>query len=274
MSTIRYNAPINVLISTKGHPFQRDDFFNVFEAMPDIAYTAVEQPAAQTFFSVENAAPYDAFVLYDMPGIDFGAEDPPQFVDPPEKYKEQFLALLEKGHGFVFLHHAIAGWPTWETYAEIVGGRFFYRPSMLRGQRRQDSGYRHDVTHTVSVVDPGHPVVAGIGESFSITDELYLCEIFDEDVTPILKSDFAFTRDNFYSATLAVKGQMNSNEGWDHAEGRNLIGWVKRYGNSPIVYLQCGDAPQAYENPAFKRLIENAIRWVASDEARGWARKG
>jgi len=37
MSTVRYNARISLLISTKGHPFQRDDFFNVFEAMSDTA---------------------------------------------------------------------------------------------------------------------------------------------------------------------------------------------------------------------------------------------
>jgi hypothetical protein len=31
------------------------------------------------------------------------------------------------------------------------------------------------------------------------------------------------------------------------------------------VYLALGDGPTAYENPAFRRLIGNAIRWVAAE---------
>ncbi len=62
----------------------------------------------------------------------------------------------------VFLHHAIAGWPAWEGYAEIVGGRFHYQPATLDGIDYPDSGYRHDVTHTVEVLDPTHPICAGI----------------------------------------------------------------------------------------------------------------
>ena len=71
MGFIRHGALLNVLLVTKGHPFERDAFFAVFESWRDIACTAVEQPAAQAFFTAEAARPWDAFVLYDMPGIGF-----------------------------------------------------------------------------------------------------------------------------------------------------------------------------------------------------------
>jgi hypothetical protein len=29
------------------------------------------------------------------------------------------------------------------------------------------------------------------------------------------------------------------------------------------VYIACGDGPTAYENPSLRRLIGNALRWVA-----------
>jgi len=50
------------------------------------------------------------------------------------------------------------------------------------------------------------------------------------------------------------------------------VGWTKSYRNSPIVYLQCGDDPVAYANENFQRLLHNAIRWVASEDAHRWAR--
>jgi uncharacterized protein len=252
-----------ILLVTKGHPFDKQAFFQVFDDMGGVNWTHVEQPAAQALFDVEHAAAFDAFVLYDMPGIRFRGDGPPDFLEPGERYRQRFLELLEQGHGFVFLHHAIAGWPAWENYAEILGGRFLYMPGTVRGTPRPDSGYRHAVTHNVRVL-ARHPVTEGIPEQFSITDELYLYEVFEDDVEPLLASDYSFTAANFYSATRAVRDrQMFSNEGWEHPPGSNLIGWTRRHGASRIVYLQCGDDPVAYANPHFQRLIRNAIEWVS-----------
>jgi len=34
------------------------------------------------------------------------------------------------------------------------------------------------------------------------------------------------------------------------------------------VYLQPGDGESAYANPHYRRLLENAIRWVVSEAPR------
>ncbi|MEP1593994.1 MAG: ThuA domain-containing protein, partial [Halieaceae bacterium] len=141
----------------------------------------------------------------------------------------------------------------------------------LRGEQWPDSGYRHKVEHTVNVL-LDHPVTEGIPGSFQITDELYLCPVFEGDVLPLLSSDFTFDADHFYSAARAVAGEMNSREGWEHPRGSNLVGWVKSWGNSPIVYLQGGDDAQAMENEHFQKLVHNAVRWVSSEQAHAWAR--
>ncbi|MBM4206410.1 MAG: ThuA domain-containing protein [Gammaproteobacteria bacterium] len=253
----------NILLVTKGHPYERQPFYQMFDDMDGVDYTLVEQPAAQALFSIEEGRAYDAYVLYDMPGIRFRGDAPPDFLEPPKRYRDNFEKLIEAGHGFVFLHHAIAGWPAWEGYAEIMGGRFLYLPASMRGLARQDSGYRHRVTHNISVV-ADHPVTAGVPASFPITDELYLYEVFEEDVQPLLRSDYDFTEANFYSAARAVaERRMFSNEGWKHPAGTNLIGWTRTLGKSRIVYLQCGDDPVAYASQPFRQLIRNAIQWVA-----------
>lgn len=263
---------MNVLLVTKGHPFEKGPFFELFDDLDGIEYTHVEQPAAQVFFDPDLARDYDAFVCYDMPGIRFQPGGP-EFIEPSARFRERFLELLEAGCGFVFLHHALAGWPAWPEYAEIIGGRFLYLPGKLRERMWPDSGYRHQVSHRVNVVDAAHPVTAGLPKQFQITDELYLAPVFEDDVHPLLRSDHAFVRDNFYSAARAVRdGKMFDNSGWEHDDGSNLIGWVKRYRNSPICYLQCGDDPVAWACPEFRMLLGNAIRWVASEEAKVWAR--
>ncbi len=273
MPVIRYHEPLNVLVVAKGHPYLRDPFMAIFDEVEGIAFTLVEQPAAMRLMSPDGIKGFDAIVLYDMPGLDFSAPNGTAFVEPGDAFKKDFLAMLDQGIGVVALHHAIAGWPAWPEYAELLGGRFLYRPGPLRGVLRQDSGYHHDVTHDVMAADPYHPIVQGIEFPFSLTDELYLFEVFEDSVTPLLTSNHQFTRDNFYSAALAVAGRMYSNEGWTHATGPNLIGWTKRARNSPLVYLQPGDGPPTYQAPPYRRLIANSVRWVASDAARKWARE-
>lgn len=67
---------------------------------------------------------------------------------------------------------------------------------------------------------------------------------------------------------------LESREGWSHPPGSNLVGWAKRQGNSPIVYLPGGDDASAMANPHFRQFVHNAVRWVSSDAARMWARSG
>lgn len=265
MPVIRYGERLNVLVVAKGHPYLRDPFMALFDALPGIACTLVEQPAAQRLMNPDGMKGFDALVLYDMPGIDFAAAERPGYVPPTDSFKRSFLALLDEGRaGIVALHHAIAGWPAWPEYAGLLGGAFLYRPGRLKGIDRADSGYRHEVAYDAIAVAPGHPVLEGVPERFALTDELYLGEVFEDEVTPLLRSSHAFTGDNFFSAHAAVQGRMYSNQGWTHPPGSNLIGWTKRAHNTPLVYLQPGDGPAAYENPNVSRLIENAIRFVAA----------
>ena len=272
MSILRYDARIRVLVVAGGHPYARDALMAAFDGMEDAACTLVEQPAASLLMTPEAMADFDAMVLYDMPGIDFRVADPPRYVAPSPSLRDNFVRLLDAGKGIVALHHAIAGWPAWDDYAEWLGGRFLYRAGPLRHTLRQDSGYRHDVTHEIAIVAPDHPITAGLPARFTLTDELYLSEVFEDDVIPLLRSGHAFRRDNFYSAAQAVAGRMYSNEGWAHADGPDLVGWVKRARRSPLVYLQPGDGPATFADAHYRRLLANAIRWAASPEALAWAR--
>ncbi len=246
---------------TGGHPFEREPFLDVFESNPDLVVDHLEQPQALAQLDRIRAA--DVAVFYDMPGIAFTRADPPaESSAPPPGYIDDFLSLLDEGKPMVFLHHAIASWPAWPAFGEIIGGRFHYQPGTLGRVSYPSSGYRHDVTHTIEVVDPTHPICAGLPERFDITDEAYLYPVLEDDVTPLLRSSHTFSEENFYSADLAIRGQRGSRDGWTHPTGSNLVGWTKMAGNSHIVYLQFGDGPKTYASPQFRMLINNAISWA------------
>jgi type 1 glutamine amidotransferase len=261
MPIILHNAPIQCLVAVRGHPFDRTAFEAIFQAMEGISATMVDQPAAARLMNPQGMRGFDALVLYDMPGLDFtAASGAPATLEPDEALKQGFEALLEEGKGVVALHHALAGWPAWSDYGEWLGGRFLYHPREVRGASCLDSGYAHDVGYDV-LVEQGHPVTHGLPERFAIVDEPYLAEVF-EGSTPLLRAALPFTRDHFWSAEHAVRGRMYDREGWDHPPGSDLIGWARRAINSRLVYLQPGDGRSAYDNPHYRRLVENAIRWV------------
>ncbi len=258
--TIPYHAACNVLVVTRGHPFDKAAFFGMLDAVSargGWSYTHVEHPAAPGILDPERAAPFDVILYYDMPGIDFQPGRAPGRIEPPTHLREGFAALLDQGKPMLFMHHALAGWPAWREYGDAIGGRFWYT---AEGDR-PDDGYRHEVRHFVRVVDD-HPITAGLGEGFWIEDELYLVQIAEDDKTPLLRSDHQFVRDEFYSAALGASGSLYAREGWDHPPGSNLICWTKKAGNSDIVYMQCGDGPSAYGNEGVRTLLGNAIRWL------------
>ncbi len=258
---------IEALLVTKGHAFEREPFFDMIDALrrdshgggETIHWTHVEHPAAQVVLHPDRGAMFDAIVFYDMPGVRFTRGDPPfETYDPSEAFKEAFLSLVKRGKGLVFLHHAIAGWPTWPEYAKIIGGRFHFLPGELNGRQFPGSGYRFRVTQEVNVADPSHPIVEGLGERFTFKDEAYMFPALEEEVRPLLESDFDFSPKNFRYGGVGFES---------HPNGTSLLGWTKRYGNSPIVYLQPGHERVAYEDPRFRKIVRNAIIW-ATHEAR------
>lgn len=248
---------IDVLVVTGGHPFEEQPFFDVFDSMPGVRCTRATTPATG----------HDVVVFYDIPGLRFTRSDPPaEITEPTAAQRATIEQLCTDGTGLLFLHHAIAGWPSWEHYAEVIGGRFHYQPGVLRGRQFPDSGYRFDVHHTIEVLDTEHPVCAGLGESFSLTDELYCFPVFEHDVTPLLRTNFDTSDISaFSSADLAIRGRRGSNEGWVHPAGSRLVGWTRSVEAARLVYLQFGDGPQTYADPSFRLVVSNSIRWVARD---------
>lgn len=258
---------LRVLVVTGGHRFEKEPFLDVFRALPGIRWEHVQPPEARDFFRGHQARQWDAIVCYDMQGIKFRNPEPPSFELPPAEYAAGLVEMLEAGQGIVFLHHAMSAWPAWPLWPRIVGGRWHYMPGDLEGRQFPASGYTREVEHRISAIDPGHPICAGLEDGFSIVDEVYLNPVLTDIIHPILQTDYPRDSSAFFSGQLAITGHMYSSDGWSHPSSAGLVGWVKTSGRSPVAYLQPGHGPAAYENVGFRKLVSNAINWVASDEA-------
>jgi hypothetical protein len=254
---------VDVLVVTGGHPFEEEPFFAIFDSFAGVTWTGRTEPEPG----------HDVVVFYDMPGIRFTRSDPPlELVPPTTEQRRTVEELTESGTGLVFLHHSVASWPAWEQYAHLVGGRFHYAPGTLDGVDYPDSGYRFDVTHTIEVLDPPHPICEGLGRTFTLNDELYCFPVLVDEVVPLMRTSFDTSDTSaFYSADHAIRGRRNDNEGWAHPPGSDLVAWTKSAGRSPVAYLQFGDGPDTYGDPSFRRVLLNAVRWAASADAHQWA---
>ena len=257
---------VELLVVTKGHPFDRQAFMAIFDADRGVEATAVDQPAAQIVLRPENAGGYDAVLFYDMSGIALPSGD---FVDPPDDYRRSIEALLERGTGIVLLNHALVSWPSWPRWREITGSPFLLRAAEIGGERLPASGFRggagepeRNTETKLRVATADHPVVAGLEGGFVIRDELYLKTAgFESTVVPLLRSDFAFEAERFSPPPLAPEAERKH---WTHPRGSDLVAWAKTAGRSRVVSCELGDGPDAYANPGFRRLVGNAIRWVAA----------
>jgi type 1 glutamine amidotransferase len=254
----------SLLVLSGGHPFEEQPFADLLASLDGWDVDHQRHPEAEEAAGGGDIEAADAILFYDMPGYSFADND--VTTRPPlDSYRQAIIRRFERGKGAVAMHHALAGWADWPEWAEMIGGRFLYQPGSVRGKACLDSGYRHDVEFVARPV-AGHPVTADLPDRFSLTDELYLAEVFEDSVVPLMRAEHEFDAKNFYSSEHAVAGRMFDNRGWDHPRSSNLIAWTKPALNAQIVYLQSGDCPAVYRDTNFRKILANALEFVAAKE--------
>jgi type 1 glutamine amidotransferase len=135
----------------------------------------------------------------------------------------------------VALHHSICAYDDWPEYFNIIGGKYFHKPTTVNGKEYAVCSYIHDVYFKVKVVDPMNPVTKGI-QDFEIFDETYKGYYVEDGVTPLLTTD--------------------------EPGSTPVIGWSKKYGKARVVTLQSGHDVPTFENPNFRKLLKQSIEWV------------
>ena len=216
--------PVRVLLITGGHGYDKAPFDAFMKSLVGITVTEVKHPDALAMFRPENRASFDVVLFYDMPNV------------ISEQEKIDFTDCLNAGKGMVVWHHAYCSYQDWPEYQNIAGGRYHERPwTDSQGVQQPASTYEHDVQFHVKVVDKKHPVTKGI-RNFDILDETYGKGVVNAGVHVLLATD--------------------------EPKSTPSIAWAHRYGKSNIVTILLGHDNQAWTNPAFVKLLTQAIFWV------------
>lgn len=215
---------IRVLLTYGGHGFEQAPFFALFESIPDVEVTRAELPKQFDLLKPGLEKRYDVIVRYDMcPKI-----TPAQ--------RKAFVELLNRGIGLVALHHNVGAHREWDEYRKIIGGKFIFGPCTIDGKRYARTPWSHGEHLDVVVADRRHPITRGIAD-FKIHDETYGPFYVAEGVHVLLTTD--------------------------HPKNNRVVAWTTKYGRSPVFYLMFGHDHFAYENPSYRKLVAQGIRWAA-----------
>jgi type 1 glutamine amidotransferase len=249
-----------LLAITGGHRFDFDAFREMLDAVcAELGWQWVhaEHPEAMDRWRPDDAVGWDAILLHDIPGLTLERGAEPIVHEPADDLRREILAAVELGVGIVATHHSLAGWPAWDDWASMLGGRFLYAPGRLRGEDVPPSGYR--MTRYRVIVDPRHPICAGV-EDFEVDDELYLCPVFESEVDPFLATDADLSPAAMIDTYREVR--FGERVAAQEQPGSRHVGWSKTQGRSRIVYLLPGHGPDTMGNEQYRRLLTNACRWV------------
>ena len=225
------SVPIRIMVITGGHDYQKEQFNQMLAGLGEnITYQIAELPAAYDMFLPQNREKYDVLVFYHM------------WQDITEEQKKIFSECIGNGKPLVALHHSICAYDNWPEYLNIIGGKYFHKPTVINGKEYPPCSYIHDVHFKVKIADKGHPVTAGLSD-FEIFDETYKGYYVEPGVTSLLSTD-----------------EQSSNQ---------IIGWAKKYGKARVVTLQSGHDVPTFENPGYRKLLKQSIEWVYNKENQG-----
>jgi type 1 glutamine amidotransferase len=216
-----------LLILSGSHRFETNQFFQVFKDNADVMFEAAAHPAAHERLRPESAKNFDVLVLYDY------------WQKITEEAKADFVNFLKAGKGLLILHHAVADYQQWPEYGKILGGRYYLQPTLVNGVEKPRSRAKEGLIIPVHIADPDHPITRGL-KDFEIRDEVY----GGYDIAP--------------ESHVLLTTTLSNNAPY--------LAWVKTYEAARVVYLQLGHDHFAYEDPNYRRLLAQAIRWVARRE--------
>jgi type 1 glutamine amidotransferase len=174
-------------------------------------------------FSTDNLARYAAVMFYTSGELPMS-----------DAQKNALLNFVRSGRGFLGVHSATDTFYMWPDYLDLVGGYF--------------NGHPWHQTVKIEVVDPGDPLVAFLGNSLQVEDEIYQISDFDYRRSRVL------LRLDPSSVDLGKAGVHRRFYGWP-------LAWTRSYGEGRVFYAALGHEPPVWQDARYQRILTNAILW-------------
>jgi type 1 glutamine amidotransferase len=182
--------------------------------------TATEDTSA---FSSENLERYAAVMFFTSGELPMS-----------DAQKTALLDFVRSGRGFIGVHSAADTFYTWPDYLDLIGGYF--------------DGHPWHQAVTIEVPDPSDPLVAFLGNSMQVEDEIYQISDFD------YRGSHVLLRLDPSSVDLGKTGVHQRFYGWP-------LAWTRSYGNGRVFYTALGHEPLVWQDARYQRTLTNAILW-------------
>ena len=101
---------------------------------------------------------------------------------------------------------------------------------------------------TIEVVDPGDPLMAFLGNSLRVADEIYQISDFD------YRGSRVHLRLDPSSVDLSKTGVHQRFYGWP-------LAWTRHYGEGRVFCTTLGHEPSVWQDARYQRILTNAILW-------------
>jgi type 1 glutamine amidotransferase len=215
-------SPIRVLMLTATTGFRHDSIPAARAAVAAIAARSSDISVTGT----ENLA--------DLSATRLGATDVLMFAlttgELPfdESQKRAIVDFVNNGGGFIGVHSATDTLYDWPDYGRIVGAYFKEHPWTQQA--------------TVTVEDRAHPTTAGLGASFSLTEEFYTFRSNPRGTVHVL---------------------LTLDPGSVGAQGDFPLAWTQSIGRGRSYYNALGHFPETWNDSRFQMQIAAAVRWTA-----------
>ncbi len=148
--------------------------------------------------------------------------------------KAALLDFVRSGGGFLGVHSATDTFYTWSDYLDLIGGYF--------------NGHPWHQTVSIEVVDPGDPLVAFLGNSLQVEDEIYQISDFD------YRGSHVLLRLDQSSVDLGKPGVHQRFYGWP-------LAWTRSYGQGRVFYSALGHEASVWQDARYQRILTGAILW-------------
>ena len=151
--------------------------------------------------------------------------------------KEALEELGETKQGIVVLHHALAAFPRWEFWSEMVGIPHADRTFSLDDVQ---AGLSFGEKLHIDIADPDHP----------ITRELSAWDMYGE-TWDIWSGTSPGPECHTILVTEHLKMRMKA------------LAWVHEFNKARVFCLQPGHNSDSYADPSFRTVLARGIQWVA-----------
>jgi len=203
-------------------PVSREILKQIGEASPRFEVTASEDVAV---FTAQNLRRYGAVMFFTTGELPMNDAE-----------KQALIDFVRDGGGFLGVHSATDTFYQWPEYGKLIGGYFDQHP------------WHQDVR--IDIVDRSDPLVAFLGPSIAIADEIYQIRDFDAGTSHVLlrldPASVDLTRNNVHRHPY----------GWP-------LAWTRGYGSGRVFYTALGHEEAVWRDSRYQMLLRNAVLWAA-----------